>query len=103
MAGATGAASNGAGATRGPVMPQDPAALEQLISARRERLATTVDELVQRAQPREIARRGAQDAATRFRAAVRTPDGRLRIERVGAVAAAAVTLLVLVVWRRRSR
>lgn len=95
------AATNGTASAREHPLPGDPAALEQLISVRRERLAATVDELVQRAQPREIARRGAQDAVTRFRSAAYTPDGRLRVERVGAVAAAVVTLLVLIAWRRR--
>jgi hypothetical protein len=97
------AASRGAASAHGQALPSDPAALEQLINARRERLAATVDELVQRAQPREIARRGAQDAASRLRAAAYTPDGRLRVERVGAAAAAVATLIALIVWRRRKR
>lgn len=101
--GAAGSASEGATGTPGQSLPSDPAALEQLINSHRDRLAATVDELVQRTQPREIARRGAQDAASRFHAAVHTPDGRLRAERVGAVVAAVVTLLALIVWRRRSR
>ena len=91
---------NGASAQ---ALPTDPAALERIIDERRRRLAATVDELALRAQPREIARRGACDAQARLRAAVYTDDGRLRVERVGAVAAAVVTLISLVVWRRRSR
>jgi hypothetical protein len=77
--------------------------LERLIGERRDRLAATVDELVQRAQPKEIARRSAQDLVGRFRSATYTPQGRLRVERVGAVAAAVAALLALVIWRRRSR
>jgi hypothetical protein len=84
-------------------LPADPAALERIIDERRRRLAATVDELALRAQPREIARRGASDAQARLRAAVYTDDGRLRVERVGAVVAAVVTLVALIVWRRRSR
>ena len=93
-------AGNGA---QGQPLPKDPVALERLIDARRQRLAATVDELVQRAQPRELARRGAADLNSRLHAAVYAPDGRLRVERVGAVAAAVVTLIALAVWRRRSR
>jgi len=37
----------------------------------------------------------------KVRAATTTPDGHLRIERLAAIGAAAVALLVLVVWRRR--
>jgi hypothetical protein len=77
--------------------------LEQLIGERRDRLAATVDELVQRAQPKEIARRSAQDLVGRLRSVTYTPEGRLRVERVGAVAAAVAALLALVIWRRRSR
>jgi hypothetical protein len=103
--GASGRAEGGtAGGSRGQVVPGDPAALELLISERRDRLAATVDELVRRTQPREIARRGAQSAVVRLRSVALTPDGQLRVERVGAVVAATVTLLALVVWRsRRSR
>jgi hypothetical protein len=103
-AGPRGAAANGSvnGAPAQP-LPADPAALERIIDERRRRLAATVDELVLRAQPKEIARRGASDVQARLRAAVYTDDGRLRVERVGAVAAAVVTLVALIVWRRRSR
>lgn len=94
-------AAGTAAGSHGQVLPSDPAALELLISQRRDRLAATVDELVRRAQPREIARRGARGAADRFRSATWTSDGQLRVERVGAAVAAVVTLLALVLWRRR--
>ena len=95
------AAESATAGSHGQVLPSDPAALELLISQRRDRLAATVDELVRRAQPREIARRGARGVASRFHSATCTPAGQLRVERVGAAAAAVVTLLVLVIWRRR--
>jgi hypothetical protein len=94
-------AAGTAAGTHGQILPRDPVALELLISQRRDRLAATVDELVRRAQPREIARRGALGAVSRFRSATCTPDGQLRVERVGAAVAAVVTLVVLVLWRRR--
>jgi hypothetical protein len=84
-------------------LPEDPAAIERLIDERRRRLAGTVDELVVRAHPKEIARRGAADAKERARAAVTTPDGQLRPERVAAAAAAVVAFLALVVLSRRRR
>ncbi len=85
-------------------LPADPEAIERVIDERRRRLAGTVDELVVRAHPKEIARRGAADVTQRARDAVSTPDGQLRPERLAAVAAAVVVVVVLVVVsRRRSR
>jgi hypothetical protein len=83
-------------------LPGDPAALERLIGARRDRLAATVDELARRAHPRELARQGRQDAVSRFRSMAYTPAGRLRVERVGALVAAVAGVLALTVWKRRS-
>jgi Protein of unknown function (DUF3618) len=107
QAGAAGgqpARSSANGAANGTApLPSDPAALERLIGERRDRLAATVDELVHRAAPREIARRGQQDAVARLRVATYTPDGRLRVERVAAVAVAVTSLVVLAAWRRRRR
>lgn len=81
--------------------PSDPAAIEAEIEATRARLAGTVDELAVRVHPKELARRGREGAAARARAAVTTTQGQLRVERVAAVAGAALSLLVLAVWRRR--
>ena len=78
-----------------------PAAIEAEIEATRARLAGTVDELAVRMHPKVIAQRGADDVAAKVRTATTTPDGQLRIERLAAVGAAAVALLVLVIWRRR--
>lgn len=93
---------NGSAAASQP-LPTDPAELEREIEARRAHLAATVDELVHRAQPKEIARRAKEDAATKFRAATTTPDGQLRTERIAAVAAAVLAFVVFAVWNRRRR
>ncbi len=87
--------------TRGEPLPVDPAELEAAVEERRQRLAQTVDELVLRTRPRELARRGLADAKRRVLAATRTEDGALRVERLGAVAAAVAVLTLLLVWRRR--
>jgi hypothetical protein len=92
-----------AGRSQGVTMPSEPAKIEAVIEEHRARLAATVDELVVRAHPKEIARRGAADAKVRFTAATRTSDGALRTERVVAVAAAALVLVTVVVLLRRRR
>jgi hypothetical protein len=79
-----------------------PDALEAEIAATRVRLARTIDELAVRAQPREILRRQVESVKARFASATHTPEGELRVERIGAIAAAAsVVLLVLGVLHRR--
>jgi uncharacterized protein (TIGR03382 family) len=87
----------------GAALPDDPAGIEAEIARRRGQLAATVDELVVRAHPTEIARRGVADAKQRARAATTTEDGQLRVERIGAVVAAVLALVVLVVLLRRRR
>ena len=85
-------------------LPGDPAALEALIARRRADLASTIDELVVRAHPKEIARRSVADARGRLQGFARTDDGQLRTERLAAVAAAAASLVGLVLLlRRRTR
>ena len=81
----------------------DPAAIEAEIARRREHLAATVDELVERANPRALAQRGVEDARGRLQAAVFTPTGELRTERVAAVAAAVAVLVLLRTLVRRRR
>ena len=85
-------------------MTQTPAQIEAEIEATRVRLAGTVDELATRVQPKEIARRSAEDVKAKAYAATHTDDGRLRTERVAAVGAAAALLAGLAslrVLRRR--
>lgn len=74
--------------------------IEAEIAAARERLAGTVDELQHRTAPKEIVRRQVEALRERLLDATHTPDGRLRTERVAALAAAAVALVGLGVWRR---
>jgi Protein of unknown function (DUF3618) len=92
------------GAVQGQVvLPSDPAAIEALIAERRANLASTIDELMVRAHPKEIARRSAADAKGRVQAFATTDDGQLRTERLAAVAAAATALLGLILLLRRRR
>ncbi len=87
-----------------PVRIGDPASIEAEIARRREHLAATVDELVERTRPKALARQGVEEAKSRLRAATLTPEGELRTERLGAVAAAIAVFVVLsVVLRRRRR
>ena len=86
----------------GAGLPDDPEALEKIIDARRRHLAATVDELVVRAHPKEIARRTTADAKQRAQGFVSDEQGSLRYERIAAIAAGAVVLVVLVVVRRRT-
>jgi hypothetical protein len=79
-------------------------AIEADIEAKRAHLAMTIDELAVRAQPREIARRQAESAKARLVDATHTPEGDLRVERVGAIAAAvSVVVVVLAIAHRRHR
>ena len=76
------------------------AAIEAEIVETRARLASTIDELAVRAQPKEIARRQAESAKVKLIGATHTPEGDLRVERVGAIAAGSAVLLGLVILRR---
>jgi Protein of unknown function (DUF3618) len=79
-------------------------AIEAEIAATRAHLATTIDELSFRARPKEIARRQAASAKARYIEATHTPEGDLRVERVGALAAGVVALVgLLLAIRRRHR
>ncbi len=88
--------------TATPEPPRSAAEIEAAITAKREHLAATVNELTARAKPKEIARRGAAGAQRRLRTLTHGPDGSLRTERLAAVAGAVAVLGgVLVVLRRR--
>ena len=78
-------------------------AIEAEIVATRDHLARTIDELSVRAQPKEIARRQAASAKARFVEATHTPEGDLRVERVGAVAVGSAVLLWLTILHVRHR
>jgi len=89
--------------TPSPPLPTDPAALEAAIEERQRRLASTVDELTQRLQPKEIARRAGDTAQRRAKEAVTAEDGSLRKERIAAVAAAVAAVVGLLLVRRVRR
>jgi Protein of unknown function (DUF3618) len=80
-----------------------PDEIEAEIAATRAHLASTIDELAIRAQPKEIARRQAESAKAKLVESTHTPDGELRVERVGAIAAGSVLVLVLAILHRRHR
>ncbi|XAS77828.1 DUF3618 domain-containing protein [Dermatophilaceae bacterium Sec6.4] len=78
--------------------------IEADLAASRERLASTIDELAFRAQPKEIARRGAEDVKLKVNAATRTPDGNLATDKIGYAVGGigAVSLLLGLIRRARS-
>lgn len=81
-----------------------PDQIEAEIAQTRAHLASTIDELTIRAQPREILRRQKESVEARLVDATRTPEGDLRVERLGALAAAgAVVVVVLAILHRRHR
>ncbi len=81
----------------------DTARLEQDIQTARARLEGTVNELAYRAQPHVIAQRQAQGLKLKLDAATHTDDGRLRVERIAAVAVAVVAVVVAIGLLRRRR
>lgn len=78
--------------------------IEADLAASRERLASTVDELAFRAQPKEIARRSAEGAKLKVNDLTRTPDGELATDRIGYAMGGigAVSLLLGLIRRARS-
>lgn len=74
--------------------PRTPAEIEQELNNTTDRLAARVDALVDRANPRQAARR----SVAALRENVTTADGRPRAEVVGA-AVGAIIGLALVAWR----
>ena len=78
-----------------------PEAIEAEIAVSRDHLATTIDELSVRVKPKEISRRQVAAAKARFVEATRTPEGELRLERVGAMVAGSAVLLVLAILHIR--
>jgi len=79
------------------------AELEAQIAQTRARLAATVDELVTRTQPKALVRRQGANARLALIDATRTQEGGLRVERLVAVGAAVVALVVALGLLRRRR
>ena len=104
MSSAHGASASHVPSAAADALPSDPAALQAAIEARRAHLSGTLDELAQRVKPANLAADAKEEAVDRARRAVSDEDGNLLYERVAAVGAAALAVVVaLVVARRRSR
>ncbi|MEP6630737.1 MAG: DUF3618 domain-containing protein [Lapillicoccus sp.] len=68
--------------------------LEAELAERRVHLSTTIDELITRVSPAEIARREVESVRLRIMAVTHTPDGEVRSDLVaGALGAVSVVLL----------
>ncbi len=100
-AAADGAAADGA-AVAAPAAPAPISipALEAEITARRERLAQTIDELTYRVHPKTIINRQTEAAKARFADVATTPEGDLRVERIAAVVAVVAVVGGWLVYRR---
>ena len=83
--------------------PPSIATLDAELTARRERLAATIDELVDKASPRNILQRQAEAAKARWADVATTPEGELRVERLAVVVAVVTVVGGLVVYRRLRR
>jgi hypothetical protein len=83
--------------------PTSIAQLEADITARRARLADTLNELSYRSQPKVIVGRQKQAARARFSAATQDEYGDVRPEVVGALAVTAVVLIAWGIWRHGRR
>ena len=91
-----GKTSSGKGATSSTAaVSLSPDQIEAQIEKTRAHLASTIDELAVRAQPGEILRRQKESARAKLVEATHTPEGDLRVERLGAIAAAGVAVVVL--------
>ena len=77
--------------------PQTPAEIEAEIEATRARLASTVDELVDKAHPRNVAKRQVEQAKSQ----VYDVQGNLRTERIATVAGAVAGVIVVLLVVRR--
>jgi hypothetical protein len=75
-------------------------ALEAEITARRDRLAQTIDELTHRVSPKTIVQRQTAAAKARFADVATTPEGDLRVERLAAVVAVVAVVGGLLIYRR---
>ena len=83
--------------TRPASEPQTPDQIEAEIAATRERLASTVDELVDRAHPRNVVKHQVEQA----RSQVFDAEGNLRTEKIATVAGALAGVIVLLLLVRR--
>lgn len=80
-------------------LPSDPAELEKIIRGQQNQLASSVDALLDKVSPKNVAQRTVADVKEKARGAVLTPDGQPRTERLAAAGAGVAGLLALVVLR----
>lgn len=83
--------------------PKTAKQIEAELAASRTRLASTIDELAFRAQPKEIAKRQTESARLAFTDATRTADGDLRSDRVAMGLGGVGAFLLLVGLAKRLR
>lgn len=81
-------------------LPGDVPGLERVIRGQQNQLASSVDALLERVAPKNVAERAKADATARARGAVYTSSGDLRVERVLATGSSVLALVGLVLWRR---
>jgi hypothetical protein len=96
-------AADGTAAAPAAPAPVSMTALEAEISARRDRLARTIDELSHRVRPKAIVQRQTAAAKARFADVATTPEGDLRVERLAAVVAVVAVVGGLLLYRRLRR
>ena len=77
--------------------------IEHDIARNRENLAASIDELVYRVKPANVAKRQVEEAKGLFDRTTRTPEGDLRMEVVGPAVGAVVLLVALAVYNRVRR
>lgn len=77
--------------------------LEAELAARRAHLSTTIDELITRVSPAEIAKREVESLRIRATALTHTPDGELRPEILPGALGLVSLLLIVAGLRRRAR
>ena len=80
-----------------PAPARTPSEIESEIERTRVRLAGTVDKIVDRVKPANVARRGVDSA----KAQIVEPDGSLRPARAAILAGGVLAVVMLVMWRRR--
>ena len=97
---AANATANATAAAAALVPPPSIPALEAEITARRDRLAQTIDELTHRVKPSTIIHRQTEAAKARFADVATTPEGDLRVERLAAVVAVVAVVGGWLVYRR---
>ncbi|MCF2532328.1 DUF3618 domain-containing protein [Yinghuangia sp. KLBMP8922] len=95
-----GAANGAAGAAAKPAPPRTPQQIEADIEAARSNLAATLDELVDRVKPANVARRTGDKVRAQF---VDPDTGAPRTERIVPVAGAFVGVVVLVALLKRRK